>query len=289
MERKKTRGNLRLDGRFLSKLGAGTAIFAGCGVVSLLVALVMGKPALVPVVMGCGPVAAVVLTKSSAHDILTAVLSAGVSVWALMDDIHLPTLAFLLLLTVYTGLVLLVRIPLRALEADLDQIRKKHRQEKLINDINQRILASRANDSLDLLTLESLCELTGKPGIIYRQTENGIESVCMIPRWQIVYLTEQSAAETAFITGQRCGLGTEQYSSSSYLYIPIIAQNKILAVAAIRFGVDNHPDEDMATAMDLIIRQCALAMTRKDLVDEQHKIVMQSEKEKIRNDFLRAI
>ena len=60
-------------------------------------------------------------------------------------------------------------------------------------------------------------------------------------------------------------------------------------MAAIRFGVDNHPDEDMATAMDLIIRQCALAMTRKDLVDEQHKIVMQSEKEKIRNDFLRAI
>ena len=265
------------------------AMFAGCGVVSLLVALATGSQVVVPVVMGCGPVAAVVLTKSAAHGVLIAAMSSGVSAWALMNTIHFPGVVFLLLLATYTGLVLLVRIPLRALEANLDEMRKKHRQEKLINDINQRILASRANDSLDLLTLESLCELTGKPGVIYRRTETGIESACLIPRWQIVYPTELSAAEKAFATGQRCGLSTEYFSTSSYLYIPIIAQNKILAVAAIRFGVGNPPDEEMATAIDLIIRQCALAMTRKDLVEEQHKIVMQSEKEKIRNDFLRAI
>lgn len=289
MKRKKRRAAMRLDGRFLSNLGAGTAMFAGCGVVSLLVTLAIGSPVLVPVVMSCGPVAAVVLTKSAAHGVLIAAMSAGVSAWALMNDIRLPSVVFLLLLAAYTGLVLLVRIPLRTLEDDLDEMRKKHRQEKLINDINQRILASRANDSLDLLTLESLCELTGKPGVIYRRTENGIESACLIPRWQIVYPTELSAAEKAFATGQRCGLSTEHFSSSSYLYIPIIAQNKILAVAAIRFGVGNPPDEEMATAIDLIIRQCALAITRKDLVDEQHKIIMQSEKEKIRNDFLRAI
>ena len=289
MKWKKTRTAMRLDGRFLSNLGAGTAMFAGCGVVSLLVALATGSQVVVPVVMGCGPVAAVVLTKSAAHGVLIAAMSSGVSAWALMNTIRLPSVVFLLLLAAYTGLVLLVRIPLRALEDDLDEMRKKHRQEKLINDINQRILASRANDSLDLLTLESLCELTGKPGVIYRRTETGIESACLIPRWQIVYPTELSAAEKAFATGQRCGLSTEYFSSSSYLYIPIIAQNKILAVAAIRFGVGNPPDEEMATAIDLIIRQCALAMTRKDLVEEQHKIVMQSEKEKIRNDFLRAI
>lgn len=289
MKRKKARSAMRLDGRFLSNLGAGTAMFAGCGVASLLVALAMGSSMLVPVIMACGPVAAVVLTKSAAHGVLIAAMSAGVSTWTLMNDLRLPTLAFLLLMMTYTGLVLLARIPLRTMEDDLDEMRKKHRQEKLINDINQRILASRANDSLDLLTLESLCELTGKPGVIYRRTENGIESACLIPRWQIVYPTELSAAEKAFATGQRCGLSTEYFSSSSYLYIPIIAQNKILAVAAIRFGVNHPPDEEMATAIDLIIRQCALAMTRKDLVDEQHKIVMQSEKEKIRNDFLRAI
>lgn len=280
---------MRLDGRFLSNLGADTAIFFGCCIVTLLVTLAVSSPSLAPVLMGCGPIAAVVLTKSAAHGVLTAALSAGVSAWSLMNEIRLPTLVFVLLLAVYTGLVFLVRTPLRTLDDDLYQMRKKHRQEKLINDINQRVLASRANDSLDLLTLESLCELTGKPGVIYRQTEKGIESACLIPRWQIVYPTELSAAEKAFATGRRCGLGTDFFSSSSYSYIPIIAQNKVLAVAAIRFGVDNYPNEDMLTAIDLVIRQCALAMTRKDLVDEQHKIVMQSEKEKIRNDFLRAI
>ena len=282
-------GTLRPDGRILSNLGADATVFAGCGIVAVLVTLAVGSPVLVPVLMAGGPMGAVVLTKSTAHGVLTAVFAAWVSAWSLANEHRPPSVVFLVLLLAYTAMVLLVGNHLRHLGDDLYEMRKKYRQEKLINDINQRILASRANDSLELLTLESLCELTGKPGVIYRQTAEGIESACLIPRWQIVYPTELSAAEKAFATGQRCGIGTEHFASSPYLYIPVIAQNKILAVAAIRFGVNNHPDEEMGTAIDLIIRQCALAMTRQDLIDQQHKIVMQSEKEKIRNDFLRAI
>ena len=95
MKWKKPRALLRLDGRFLSNLGAGTAMFAGCGVVSLLVALATGSQVVVPVVMGCGPVAAVVLTKSAAHGVLIAAMSSGVSAWALMNTIHFPGVVFM--------------------------------------------------------------------------------------------------------------------------------------------------------------------------------------------------
>lgn len=289
MKKRRTAFALRPDGRFLSNLGADATVFAGCGVLALLLSLLLGSAFLVPVIMGAAAVLSVVLTRSVAHGCLNAAASAGVATWAVRLSVHRPSLLFVCMLALYVGLVFLVGSHLRTLGDALDEMRKKYRQEKLINDINQRILTSRANDSLELLTLESLCELTGKPGVVYRQTGDGIQSVCLIPRWQIVYPTELRAAEKAFATGERCGIGTQHFASSSYLYLPIISQNKILAVAAIRFGVDNSPNEDMLTAIDLIIRQCALAMTRQDLIDEQHKIVMQSEKEKIRNDFLRAI
>ncbi len=278
-----------LDGRFLSKLSIDLTIFFGCGILSILMTLIFGRAILVPVLMSCVPVIVTILTRSPAHGIACSLFSATVTLWALDKTGSSFFLLFVLLLAVNVGMSCLVGKHLVQLSDQLYENNKKLRQERSINNINQRIFLSRATDSLELLTLESLCELTGKPGVIYRKTESGIQSVCLIPRWLIVYPTEQSAAEMAFATGRPCGIGTDSFGSSSFLYIPIVAQSKILAVAAIRFGVNNRPDEEVLTAIDLILRQSALAMTRQDLVAEKHKIIVQAEKEKMRNDFLRAI
>lgn len=292
MHRKKIKQRMAIfhaDGRFLSNIGVDAAIFCLCAVLSALLSGLLGLDFLVPVLMGCAPVSAVLVTQSAAHGVLTALFSAIVSVFAANDPARLPqALNYLLLSSLYIIPAVWVSTPLKQLEERLIATQKRYKQEKLINDINQRILMSSANESLELLTLESLCELTGKPGVVYQKTPSGIQSEC-IPRWLIVYPTELSAAEKAFSTGKCCGIGTEHYSSSSFLYIPVSYHSKVLAVAAIRFGVGNYPDEEMLTAIDLIINQAALAMTRQALINEQHEIVMRSEKEKIRNDFLRAI
>lgn len=289
-EPKQRRISFHADGRFLSNLGVDAAIFCLCAIPSVLLSGFLGAGILVPVLMGCAPIGAVLVTRSGAHGIITALFSAIVSVFSVSDHSGFPRgLNYLLLLCFYGVIAVFISRPLNQLGETLAAAQKRYQQEKLINDINQRILMSRANESLELLTLESLCELTGKPGIVYQKTPSGIRSECMIPRWLIVYPSELSAAEKAFSSGERCGIGTEHFGTSSFLYIPVSYHGKVLAVAAIRFGVGNYPDEEMLTAIDLIINQSALAMTRQDLINEQHEIMMQSEKEKIRNDFLRAI
>ena len=277
-------------GRFAAGLGADAAALAVCSAFAIICTLFLKAELLSAAITGISVITATVFTRNMLHGILTSVFAALAGVILLGNTLTLhPLLAYFLLLVIYLAMAVLVGGFIGQLSSELKKTKQQYDQAKLINDINQRLLLSPASESLELITLESMCELTGKPGVVYQHGEDGIKSCCMIPRWLIVYPSELNAAEACFDTGKRCGVGTDSFSSSSFMYIPVISRGEVMCVVAMRFGFDKYPGEELLTAMDLIVSQAALALARRELIDEQHSILMESEKEKIRNDFLRAI
>lgn len=274
--------------RFSSGLGTDAAALAACGAAAFIAHAFFASDAVTAAVMAIAPAAAVIFTGKSTHGLITAVPSAAVCA-ILWSEQRSPAVCFLLLLASYLALAAGVGYAVKKLTERLREADMQYRQAALINEINQSLLTSTSPEDVELLTLEALCELTGKPGVIYGKTSAGVESRCILPRWLLVYPTEIAAATAAFETGERCGLGTDTFGSSAFMFMPITAQDGVLAVAAMRFGFDRFPDEDTLRGMELILRQAALMITRQRLIDAQHNTRMEAEKEKVRNDFLRAI
>jgi len=162
-------------------------------------------------------------------------------------------------------------------------------REDLIYDVNTRLLSAVGMESLIGLTLQCIYEVSARPSVLYMQDGQKIRCICKFPAGLILYPYETVAVQRALETGLPTGSGTDECVFSSFKYTPLISDGQAFAVVGVLFDTSAPPSEQTRKAVDLIIKRAAVAIAKQRLADNQQQIRMETEAERIRGNFLRAI
>lgn len=199
------------------------------------------------------------------------------------------TFAFMLIVALITN-TLTVRIKS---EAKLSAARE--RRTEVLYEINKKLLVTRGIDSIVALTNEYITKIFGRSSIFYiEDPENGSKGTFMQssedPDSSFMLSADESAvAHWVFANQKRAGAGTDTLMGAGAYYMPVISQGNVLGVVGISCANGELLNQNNRAFLRRIISQVAMALARQRLSDEQRVIMVETEKEKMRSNLLRAI
>lgn len=152
------------------------------------------------------------------------------------------------------------------------------------------LLSARGLPSIYSTVLSAVSELYGRSSVLFsRNAEGKIVSACRMPEGLIIYDSEFAAAEAVFASGEPAGRFLVPCSFSPFLHIPLKSGDTVLAVLAVLFADGEQIDQKMRDEIAGVITQAASAIERQTLADEQQTVLIETERERMRANFLRAI
>lgn len=171
---------------------------------------------------------------------------------------------------------------------------EKNRQANALYEINKQLLATRGMENIINLTLDYLYTFYHTTVIFYtKDPKNGGKGYLKSSSEKHALLlntdNEQFTAHLVFTNQKMAGAGTNVSTKSRGIYIPIISHNKILGVVGMLCDEADFWEPENITFLDLLVSQVALALERQKLSDKQQYIIVETEKEKMRSNLLRAI
>lgn len=179
---------------------------------------------------------------------------------------------------------------------------KKHvreaesREEKTLhlNEISRKLLSLNVGEDIGRLALEYVSSLTQCSSIFYSKSpqsgEAGLLHSLDYKHNAIMNSShERFVAHWVFENKKRAGFQTDFGNESSCTYLPLISHEKIFGVIGI-FQLNQKPlNKSTLDYLKLIISQAAIALERQYLADSQQNILLETEKEKMRANLLRAV
>ncbi|RPF47420.1 two-component system sensor histidine kinase KdpD [Hydrogenoanaerobacterium saccharovorans] len=171
---------------------------------------------------------------------------------------------------------------------------ERERRTDVLYEINKKLLATRGLEKIVALANDYIVNLFGRSVVFYTaDPEQGpAGNFAQAPEDEdasfLLTEDEKAVAHWVFINQKRAGAGTDTLMGAGAFYMPIIAQGRVLAVMGISCskGILNHNNR---LFLRMIGSQVAMALERQRLSDEQRSILVESEKEKMRSNLLRAI
>ncbi|MEH6994309.1 DUF4118 domain-containing protein, partial [Neobacillus drentensis] len=200
-----------------------------------------------------------------------------------------PVTFFIMLLVALFASALTVRIKTQARLAV-----ERERRTEVLYEINKKLLAARGLDSIVNLTNEYVVKLFNRTIIFYTEDpENGtigyLRQFSEEVKDDILHSeSEKAVAHWVFVNHKPAGAGTDTLMGAKAYYFPVVSQKKILGVMGISCE-KSLLDHDVRLFLQMITAQVAMALERQYLSDEQRIILVESEKEKMRSNLLRAI
>ena len=171
---------------------------------------------------------------------------------------------------------------------------EREARTEVLYEINKKLLVTRGLESIVQLTNEYLVKHFGYSTIFYTQApQDGCTGVLMQsntdePASFMLSESERAVASWVFMNQKPAGDGTDTLMGSSAFYIPIISQGNVLGVIGIS-SIKGKLNRDQRLLLQIIASQVAMALERQHLSDEQRQMIIESEKEKMRSNLLRAI
>ena len=171
----------------------------------------------------------------------------------------------------------------------------RERRTEILYEINKKLLVTRGLDNIIELTNTYISNYFGRSSIFYFEDPDGgnagvfkqssldPDSSYMLTR------DEQAVAHWVFVNKKRAGAGTDTLMGAGAFYMPILSQGNVLGVLGISCINGVLIDHNNRIFLRMIASLVAMALERQRLSDEQRNIVIESEKEKMRSNLLRAI
>ncbi len=163
-----------------------------------------------------------------------------------------------------------------------------------LNDINNQLLISDRVDQIIELTLNTVIDFT-KSSVIFHKTDplkkiNYIEKLYSDEdREMLTTPHELERAHWAFSKVQNSDFSSSDIAYGSGLYLPLISHEHIWGVIGIYHFPTTLYKNNTLTLLKLMLTQVAMAIERQHLVDEHHQLALETEKEKMRANLLRAV
>lgn len=200
--------------------------------------------------------------------------------------------------TVTFGIMLLVALITSAMtvrvKTHAQMAVERERRTEVLYEINKKLLATRGTANITALTNDYLVSLFDRSAIIYtqdpaagkagdyRQTDSEPDASFLLSE------DEQAVAHWVYLNLKNAGAGTDTLMGAGGFYMPVIAQGKILGVVGLSCQTGKL-SQSRRLFLQMILSQVAMALERQRLSDEQRQILIDSEKEKMRSNLLRAI
>ena len=171
----------------------------------------------------------------------------------------------------------------------------REQRTEVLYEINKKLLISRGLENIVSLTNEYVTKIFGRSVIFYTkdpitgtpgtfmQAEQDADAAFLLSN------EESAVAHWVFVNQKRAGAGTDTLMGAKAYYIPVITQGNVLGVLGISCAKGVLLDQGNRAFLRRISYLMAMALERQRLSDEQRAILVESEKEKMRSNLLRAI
>lgn len=171
---------------------------------------------------------------------------------------------------------------------------QRERRTEVLYEINKKLLVTRGLENIISLTNVYIVNLFERSVVFFpSDPEAGTNGSVMqadgdTDEAVLNSKDEKAVAHWVFVNQKRAGSGTDTLMGAAGLYMPVIAQGKVLAVLGISC-VKGFLGHNTRQFLRMIASQVAMALERQNLSDEQRSIIVEAEKEKMRSNLLRAI
>ncbi|QHQ60106.1 DUF4118 domain-containing protein [Anaerocolumna sedimenticola] len=173
-------------------------------------------------------------------------------------------------------------------ERQLVEVREKYIAS--LYYIEKKLLDVKSKEELADTSAEEMSKLLNADILVQFNNSNGellYKSTC--GKESFLGLIDQSASLETLQSGIPSGFGTTLFSEAKAFYKPILSQSGILGVIGISLGNESVLNHDQSTFIDVIIPQIAVVLERQKISEEQHKVQIEMQKERLRADMLRSI
>jgi two-component system sensor histidine kinase KdpD len=172
-------------------------------------------------------------------------------------------------------------------------VEREHRT-MMLYEINKKLLATRGLTNIITLINEYIVKIFGRSVIFYYEDpETGsrghfTESYSDLDADFLHKEEERAVAHWVFVNKKNAGAGTDTLMGAKGYYLPMISQGKVLGVIGVSCA-SGALDQNNRLFLRMLASQAAMALERQYLSDEQRRILVETEKEKMRSNLLRAI
>ncbi|AFA47362.1 sensor histidine kinase [Acetobacterium woodii] len=198
------------------------------------------------------------------------------------------TFVIMLLVALITS-ALTVRIKTQAHLA----VEREHRTEVLY-EINKKLLASRdLKETIQLINVY-MVKIFGRSAIFYHQDPKDLESETFQQSALdsdasfLMSESERAVAHWVFMNKKCAGAGTDTLMGAGAFYMPIVSQSKVLGIIGLSCA-DGVLNQNNRLFLRMIASQVEMALERHYLSNEQRRMIVEAEKEKMRSNLLRGI
>jgi two-component system sensor histidine kinase KdpD len=238
------------------------------------------------------------VTDGYAYGIVSAVLSALTFNFFFVEPYYTfnaiqagyPVTFLIMILVALLTSAMMIRIKTQAKSAAA-----RERKTEVLYELNKKLLVTRGLDNIIALTNEYITSLydrsvifypedpqTGAKGVFRQAASDGDAAFLSTP-------DEEAAAHWVFVNQKRAGAGTDTMMGAGAFYMPILSQGKVLGVLGVSCTGKNQLNHDSRAFLRMMVALVAMALERQRLSDEQSKMMVESEKESMRSNLLRAI
>jgi two-component system sensor histidine kinase KdpD len=194
----------------------------------------------------------------------------------------------MLLISVITSTTT-VHLKEHAIKAD-----EREKRNRKLNEINNKLLSVNGLSSIVELALAYISDFARASTVFYPDSPQLADSGtyhCLSNTHIKLFKSSHEVfiAHWVFQNNTAAGVQTENPQNSSCTYLPLTSHDTIWGVIGIYNPEGNPLSEEALTALRLIISQAAIALERQHLSNNQQLIKLETEKEKMRANLLRAI
>lgn len=171
---------------------------------------------------------------------------------------------------------------------------QRERRTEVLYEINKKLLVTRGLENIVALTNEYMVKLFERSVVFYTQDPASSAKAMVLqsgPDDDTVFLTsedERAVAHWVFANQKNAGAGTDTLMGAGAFYMPVSSQNNVLGVIGLSCTKGKIKPYHRSF-LRMIAYQVAMALERQHLSDEQRRILVESAKEKMRSNLLRAI
>lgn len=170
----------------------------------------------------------------------------------------------------------------------------REKQAESLHDITKRLLTATGMDNIRTLALNYFSNFYNCSVIIYfgnplEQQDYGMKLLKTEHGNLFQQKAEQLAAQHCYNSASGAGVGTPYHTDAQGTYLPICTQDTVFGVIGLLSENEQLKQQETLDFLGIMTSQLILAIERQNLFEEQQKILVETEREKMRSNLLRAV
>ncbi len=164
----------------------------------------------------------------------------------------------------------------------------RERRTEMLYEINKKLLETRGEGNIRQVITDHIAAIFQRASVVYT-ADPSVSDAAAFRTGMALYGNEAAPVHWVFVNGKPAGPGTGTLETAQAYYLPVAGHDRVLGVIGVSCANGFPLTHDNTVFLGMIASLAALALERQILSDTQHRMRVEAEKERLRNDFLRGI